>query len=338
MRAYHLKEPKAGDGLEMVELPDPKPRAHEILVKVGAVSLNFRDLAIARGTYAFGTLSLPIVPCSDAAGRVMAVGANVTRFKVGDRAAPIFFPKWLGARVTREATATTLGAGGTGTLAELVAFDEAACVSVPEHLSDAEAACLPCAGVTAWNAAFEGQPIRPGETVVTLGTGGVSLFMLAFAKLAGARVIATTSSEEKRKQLEALGADATINYAATPEWDKAVLDLTGGEGADLVVDVAGPKTLPRSLAAARPGGRVTVIGAMGGPGEINPMPISGRSINVRGIYVGSRAMFESMNAAIATNKLRPVVDRVFPFSEAPDAYRHLAARKHFGKVCIAVGG
>jgi NADPH:quinone reductase-like Zn-dependent oxidoreductase len=338
MRAYHLKEPKAADGLALVELPDPEPQPHEILVRIGAVSLNFRDLSISRGTYAFGSLSLPIVPCSDAAGRVVAVGENVTRFRIGDRVAPIFFPRWLGARVTREATAATLGAGGAGTLAELVAFDDAACVSVPEHLSDAEAACLPCAGVTAWNAAFEGQPIRPGETVVTLGTGGVSLFMLAFAKLAGARVISTTSSEEKRKRLEALGADATIDYVETPEWDKAVLDLTGGEGADLVVDVAGPKSMPRSLAAARPGGRVTVIGAMGGPGEINPMPISGRSINVRGIYVGSRAMFESMNAAVGGSKLRPVVDRVFAFNDAPEAYRHFVARKHFGKVCIAVGG
>jgi NADPH:quinone reductase-like Zn-dependent oxidoreductase len=172
---------------------------------------------------------------------------------------------------------------------------------------------------------------------VTLGTGGVSLFALAFAKAAGARVIATTSSGDKRRRLEALGADVTINYVETPEWHEEVRRLTGGAGADLVIDVAGPTTLPRSLDAVAPGGRVTVIGAMGGPGEINPMPISRDSTTVRGMYVGSRAMFEAMNAAIAANALRPVVDRVFPFEEALEAYRHFAGRKHFGKVCIAVG-
>lgn len=322
----------------MVDLPDPEPGPQEVLVRIGAVSLNFRDFSISRGTYAFGALSLPIVPGSDAAGTVVAAGADVTRFKPGDRVAPIFFPKWLEGRVTRAATGTTLGAGGTGTLAELVTLHETACVTVPDHMSDAEAACLPCAGVTAWNAVFGGGLVRPGETVVTQGTGGVSLFAMAFAKAAGARVIATTSSDEKCERLESLGADVTINYADTPDWETRVRELTGGEGADLVVDVAGPATLPHSLNAVRPGGTVTVIGAMGGPGEINPMPISGNSITVRGMYVGSREMFETMNTAISTNGLRPVVDRVFPFEEAADAYRHFAGRRHFGKVCIAVSG
>jgi NADPH:quinone reductase-like Zn-dependent oxidoreductase len=337
LRVYHLTDTTGLDALGIVELPDPEPGPQDVLVRVGAVSLNFRDFSIARGTYAFGTISPPIVPCSDAAGTIVAAGSEVTRFKPGDRVAPIFFPKWLAGRVSRAATATTLGAGGTGTLAELVTLHEDACVAVPGHLSDAEAACLPCAGVTAWNAVFEGQPVRPGESVVTLGTGGVSLFALAFAKAAGARVIATTSSGDKRRRLEALGADVTINYVETPEWHEEVRRLTGGAGADLVIDVAGPTTLPRSLDAVAPGGRVTVIGAMGGPGEINPMPISRDSTTVRGMYVGSRAMFEAMNAAINANALRPVVDRVFPFEEAAEAYGHFAGRKHFGKVCIAVG-
>lgn len=336
MRAFHLRDTAGPDSLGIVELPDPEPGPRDVLVRVGAVSLNFRDFSIARGTYAFGTISPPIIPCSDAAGTIVAAGAEVTRFRRGDRVAPIFFPKWLAGRVTRAATATTLGAGGTGTLAELVVLHEDACVAVPDHLSDAEAACLPCAGVTAWNAVFEGQPVRPGETVVTLGTGGLSLFALAFAKAAGARVIATTSSSEKRERLEALGADATINYVETPEWHEEVRRLTGGAGADLVIDVAGPTTLPRSLNAVAPGGRVTVIGAMGGPGEINPMPISRDSTTVRGMYVGSRAMFEAMNAAIAANALRPVIDRIFPFEDAVEAYRHFAGRKHFGKVCIGL--
>lgn len=338
MRAYHLTQTSGADGLAMVDLPDPQPGPQDVLLRVGAISLNFRDFSISRGTYAFGTLSLPIVPGSDAAGTVVAAGSEVSRFKPGDRVAPIFFPKWLEGRVTRAATETTLGAGGTGTLAELITLHETACVAVPDHLSDAEAACLPCAGVTAWNAVFGGGPVRPGETVVTQGTGGVSLFALAFAKSAGARVIATTSSDAKRERLAALGADATINYTNTPDWEKQVRELTGGEGADLVVDVAGPATLPHSLNAVRPGGTVTVIGAMGGPGEINPMPVSRNAIVVRGMYVGSRAMFETMNEAISVNRLRPVVDRVFPFEDAAEAYRHFAGRKHFGKVCIAVGG
>jgi NADPH:quinone reductase-like Zn-dependent oxidoreductase len=336
MRAYHLTETTMADGLKMVDLPDPVPGREEVLVRIGAVSLNFRDFSISRGTYALGTLSLPAIPGSDGAGTVVACGADVTHFKPGDRVAPVFFPKWQAGHVTRAATATTLGAGGKGTLAELVTLHETACVAVPGHLSDIEAACLPCAAVTAWNALFEGRPVRPGDTVVTQGTGGVALFALAFAKSAGARVIATTSTPEKCERLRSLGADVTINSTEVPDWDATVRKLTGEEGADLVVDVAGPATLPRSLKAVRPGGTVTVIGAMGGPGEINPMPISGNSITVRGNYVGSRAMFEAMNKAISENGLRPAVDRVFAFEEAPEAYRHFAARRHLGKVCIAV--
>ena len=338
MRAWHVTGPEGPDALKPVELTDPEPGPGEVLVRLRAVSLNSRDLAVTRGTYRGGGLTYPLVPVSDGAGEIEALGRGVEGLAVGDAVMPAFFPRWISGPPEAASFSESFGEGRAGLLAEKIAVRAVSVAPLPEGFSFEQAACLPCAGVTAWNATFMGQPVRPGETVVTQGSGGVALFVLAFAKAAGARVIATTSSGEKCARLTGLGADATINYTETPDWDKAVLELTGGEGADLVVDVAGPVTLPRSLAAVRPGGRVTVIGAMGGPGDINPMAIAGKSISVRGMYVGSRAMFASMNAAIAANGLRPVVDSVFAFAEAPDAYRYLADRNHFGKVCIAVGG
>jgi NADPH:quinone reductase-like Zn-dependent oxidoreductase len=338
MRAVHLTAPPSIDSLKLVDLPDPEPGPGEVLVRVGAVSLNFRDLMVVRGAYAGGNFPMPLIPCSDAAGTVVAVGAGVTRLKPGDRVAPNFFPRWIDGPVSAAAQAMTLGVGGSGTLAEFLVLDEAAFVTIPDHLSLTEAACLPCAGVTAWNALMGRAPIHPGDTVVVQGTGGVALFALALANAAGARVIALTSTDAKCSRLEALGANATVNYTAQPDWDKAVIDLTGGIGADLIIDVVGPTTLPKSLAAARVGGKVAVIGAMGGAGTIDPMLISRKSLNVRGIYVGPRVLFEAMNAFVTEKQLRPVVSQVLPLAEAPAAFNLLAERRHFGKVVIEVGG
>jgi NADPH:quinone reductase-like Zn-dependent oxidoreductase len=336
MRAYSISSAGGPEELKLTELPEPAPQAGEVLVRIATVSLNARDLAILRGTYAFG-VELPLVPCSDGAGEVIALGAGARRFKPGDRVAATYFPDWRRGEFGPQSVATTFGSGGTGMLAGQVVLPEEALVAVPAHLSFEEAACLPCAGVTAWHSVMAWRPTHSGETVLIQGSGGVSVFALQFARLAGARVIAISSSDAKCRRLRELGAEATVNYRSTPDWDKAVLDLTGREGVDLVVEVGGAGTLGRSLGALKLGGRIAVVGVLTGRGEINPMPILRKSADVYGIRVGSREMFEHMNAAMARHGLRPVIDRVFAFEEAPAAYAHLASGAHFGKVCIRVG-
>ena len=222
-------------------------------------------------------------------------------------------------------------------LAEYALFDQDGLVHIPEHLSFDEAATLPCAGVTAWNALFALRPLQPGQTVLVLGTGGVSMFALQFARAAGARVIATSSSDEKLARAKSLGATDLINYRTHPEWQTEVEKITGGRGVDYVVEVGGAGTLPRSVEATRLGGSISLIGVLTG-GEINPTPMMRKNLVVRGIYVGSRQMFEAMNLAIALHKIKPVIDRVFPFAAAQDAYRHLQSQAHVGKVVIAIGG
>ena len=336
MRAYHLKEFSGPDGLAAVELPDVAPGPGEVQVHVHAVSLNFRDLAMVRGAYGAG-VKVPLVPCSDAAGTVAAIGPGVSKFKVGDRVTPTFFQNWLYGDVRKRDATSALGGGGKGVLAERIVLHESGLLPISDHLSFEEAACLPCAALTAWHALFEqGPPLRAGETVLIQGSGGVSIFALQFAKLVGARVFATSSSDEKRKRLESLGVEASVNYKTTPEWDKAIAEITGG-GVDHVVEVGGAGTLARSINAIRIGGRIYVIGVLSGPAEINPQPILRKSANIHGIFVGSREMFEHMNAEIVRTKLKPVVDRVFKFDEAKAAFQHLAAGAHFGKVCIRVG-
>ncbi len=337
MRTYRLDKTGGLEDLKLIEVPAQAPGAGEVLVRIAAVSLNFRDLAIVRGTYAFG-VKLPVVPCSDGAGEVIAAGPGVRRFAPGDRVAGTFLPNWRDGEVSASAVATSFGAGATGMLAEQVVLPEEALVALPAHLSFEEGACLPCAGVTAWHSTVAWHPVRAGESVLIQGSGGVSVFALAFAKLAGARVIAISGSDAKRRRLEELGADATVNYRATAEWDRAVLDLTAGAGVDLVVEVGGAGTLARSLGALKIGGRIALVGVLTGRGEINPMPILRKSAHLYGIRVGSREMFEQMNAAMARHGLRPVIDRVFAFEDAAAAYAHLASGAHFGKVCIRVGG
>jgi NADPH:quinone reductase-like Zn-dependent oxidoreductase len=249
--------------------------------------------------------------------------------------AGIFMPQWLCGQLTDAKARSALGGEAEGVLAEYVVLDQEAVAAVPEHLTDEEAATLPCAGVTAWHAVVTEANTHAGDVVLTQGTGGVSVFALQFARLQGARVIATSSSDKKLGRALEMGASDGINYKQTPEWDKRVRELTGQVGVDLVVEVGGAGTLPRSFRAVRAGGQISLIGILsGGAGEVNPIPAVMRNIRVQGIFVGSREMFEDMNRAIALHRLRPVVDRVFPFAEAREALRYMESGAHFGKVCI----
>jgi len=336
MKACELQFTGSLDGLRLVDRPKPTPTHGQIVVRVRAASLNYRDLIVMQGAY--GRVSLPLVPLSDGAGEIVAVGDGVTRWQPGDRVAGTFFPDWLAGPVTAESTKTALGGGSTnGMLAKFVALSEHGAVRIPEHLSFEEAATLPCAALTAWNALVEQGRVKAGETVVLLGTGGVSIFGLQIAKLHGARTIITSSSDEKLARAVALGADATINYRTTPDWEKKVIELTGGLGADHVLEVGGAGTFAKSLRATRVGGHVALIGVLAGVAtELRVTDILMKSLRVHGIYVGSREMFESLNRAVTQHQLKPVIDRVFPFSEARAAYEHLQSGKHFGKVVISI--
>lgn len=311
-------------------LPVPTPGWGEVLVAIKAVSLNYRDLIIAAGKYTH--FASDVILASDAAGEVIAIGEGVTRFAVGDRVMANFFQGWIDGGYQREHGKTSLGGAIPGVLTTARVFDQRGLVRVPDHLTYEEAATLPCAAVTAWHALAD---VKPGDTVLILGTGGVAIFGLQFAKLRGARVIITSSSDDKLAKAVALGADATINYRTTPDWEHEVLLLTNGRGADHVLELGGAGTMAKSIASVRPGGQVSVIGVVTGTTE--PLNIGAILPNIRlqGIYVGSVAMFEQMNRAIALHHLRPVIDRVFAFEEAPEALRYLEAAQHFGKVVIS---
>ncbi|HEY3835591.1 MAG TPA: NAD(P)-dependent alcohol dehydrogenase [Bryobacteraceae bacterium] len=334
MRAYEIT--KFGiDELKLSDRPDPQPGFGQVVVKVRAVSLNFRDLMVAKGQYN-PKLKMPMVPCSDAAGEVTAVGEGVTRVKAGDRVCGIFMQGWLGGEVNEAVSRTALGGAIDGVLAESAVFHQDGLVPIPEHLSFEEAATLPCAGVTAWDALVARGQVRAGDTVLTLGTGGVSIFALQFAVISGARVISTSSSDAKLERTKAMGAWETINYKTTADWEERARKLSGA-GVDHVVEVGGSGTLMKSLRAVRMGGTVSVIGALsGGGGEVSPVPILMKSIRVQGIFVGSREMFEAMNRAIVAHRLKPVVDRVFGFEEARDAMHYMESGSHFGKIVIQV--
>jgi NADPH:quinone reductase-like Zn-dependent oxidoreductase len=325
------------EGLEQQERPRPEPGPGEVQLRVAAVSLNYRDLLVVRGQYN-PKMPLPRVPCSDAAGTVAAVGPGV-RLPVGLRVAGLFMPTWQCGTVTAAAARSALGGAVDGVLAEYVVLPADGVVPVPDHLSDEEAATLPCAALTAWHALVTEGAVKPGDVVLTQGTGGVSLFALQFAKLAGARVIITSSRDDKLERARALGAAEGINYRTTPEWGDRARQLTGGVGVDHVVEVGGAGTLAQSLRAVRMGGRVSLIGVLaGGGGPLNLTPVLMKNVRVQGIFVGSREMFEAMIRAVAGHRLKPVVDRVFGFAEAAEAFRHLESGAHFGKVCIRVAG
>ena len=334
MKAYELTA-FGFESLKLVEYPQPKPGPGQVLLKMRAWSLNYRDLMIVKGQYN-PKLKMPAVPLSDGVGEVVEIGPGVSRVKVGDRVAGAFMTKWICGEINETKARSALGGGGPeGMLAQFVAISEEGVVSVPEHLSDEQGATLPCAAVTAWHALVPQGHVKSGDSVLVLGTGGVSIFALQLARLHGARVIATSSSDEKLAKAKKLGASDGINYKTTPAWEKAVLELTGGAGVDFVVEVGGAGTLAQSMKAVRPGGQISLIGVLsGGGGQINPLPIFMRGIRVQGIFVGSREMFETMNRAIVQARLEPVVDRVFPFAEAVEAMRYMESGAHFGKVAI----
>jgi NADPH:quinone reductase-like Zn-dependent oxidoreductase len=338
MRAYQLPKGGAGvDALVEVERPQPKPAHRQVLVKVKACSLNFRDFAIARGTYRMGVRD-NLIPLSDGAGEVAEIGAAVTRVKVGDRVAGNFFQRWSGGEPSAESHKSALGGGIDGMLAEYVVLEEDGVVKIPAHLSLEEGATLPCAAVTVWHAMMEHAKLKAGDTVLLQGTGGVSIFGLQFAKAMGIRAVIISSSDAKLARAQSLGAAFGINYKTTPDWDKAAIEFTGDVGVDHVVEVGGAATLTRSFGALRSGGKITLIGGLsGGATELNPGLIFSRRANVQGISVGSTQMFEAMNRAVEANAIKPVIDKVFPFAEAKAAYHHMASGAHFGKIVIRVG-
>ena len=337
MRAYQLPKGGAGiDALTKVERPQPKPAYRQVLIKVAACSLNFRDLGIVRGTYRMPVRE-NIVPLSDGAGEVVETGAGVTRVKVGDKVAGCFFQRWPGGEPPPDVQAGALGGGTDGMLAEYVVLEEEGVVKVPAHLSLEEGATLPCAGVTVWNAMMEHAKLVGGQTVLLQGTGGVSVFGLQLARAMGIVSVITSSSDDKLAKAKKLGAAHTINYKTTPDWEKAATEFTGGRGVDHVVEVGGAGTLARSFGAIRVGGRISMIGGLSGAAtELDPRLFMARRANIQGISVGSTQMFEALNRAIVANGIKPVIDRVFGFDEARAAYQHMASGAHFGKIVIRV--
>jgi NADPH:quinone reductase-like Zn-dependent oxidoreductase len=327
LRAFGL------DNLTWTDRPAPQPGPGEVLVRMRAWSLNYRDLLVIRGQYN-PKQKMPLVPLSDGAGEVVELGSGVTRVKVGDRVAGAFMPSWVDGEIDDSKWRSAMGAAEEGVASEYRVFSDHGLVIVPEYLSYEEAASLPCAGVTAWNALFETGSLKPGETVLALGTGGVSMFSLQFARLGGARVLITSSSDEKIARARALGAHEAVNYTSTPDWEKRVRELTGGGGVDHVIEVGGAGTLGRSMRAVRTGGTISLIGVLAeGPGT-NVTPVLMRHLRVQGIFVGSRVMFENMLKAMTVRQLRPVVDRVFAFDELHEALRYMESARHFGKVCL----
>jgi NADPH:quinone reductase-like Zn-dependent oxidoreductase len=333
MRVLALEDAYGIDHLKIAERPSPKPAPGQIVVKMRAASLNYRDLATVEASFAQGRL--PFVPLSDGCGVVAEIGPGVSRVKAGDRVTPLFFQDWLAGAPTRRALSTALGGALDGVAQEEMLLDEDGVTPAPANLSDEEAACLPCAALTAWRALMVEGAVKPGDVVLTQGTGGVSIFALQFAKAAGARVIITSSSDDKLERARSLGADHTINYRTTPDWAKAARDLTGGQGADHVIEVGGAQTFAQSLQAVRLGGRIAVIGVLTGMAQnINVAAMFAANARIHGITVGSREMFEDMTRAIESLKIRPVVDRRFTLEQAPAAFKAMKAGEHFGKIVL----
>jgi NADPH:quinone reductase-like Zn-dependent oxidoreductase len=335
MRAVEIRGAFGLDNLVVTERPDPRPGFGQVLLRMRAAALNYRDLLMVLGKYN-PKQKLPLIPCSDGVGEVVELGEGVTRVRIGDRVCPIFAQQWLAGEPTREKARSTLGGPLDGTLAELMVVDQEGLVKVPDHLADEEAASLPCAAVTAWNALMAAG-VKAGDTVLVQGTGGVSLFALQLAKTLGARVIATSSSDEKLARVREMGAAEGINYREAPEWGARAKELTGGVGVDLVIEVGGAGTLDQSLRAVRFGGAISLIGNLAGiDAQVRLTLIFMQHVRMLGIFVGHRESFEAMNRAIAVHGLRPVVDRIFPLEEARAALELMGAGGHFGKICVRV--
>jgi NADPH:quinone reductase-like Zn-dependent oxidoreductase len=334
MKRYEVYPDDKKVPFRMVEAQLPSLGANQVCVAIKAVSLNYRDLLVSQNTY-FSQIPQGLVPCSDGAGEVVAVGRDVSEFEIGDRVATLFFPNWQGGSADAKAVSGALGAEMGGVLTERFVSDANGLIKLPDGLSYAEAATLPCAALTAWNSLFEVGDLKPGQTVVLQGTGGVSIFALQFAKAAGARVIITSSDDEKLKRAKTLGADHGINYRTRPDWAAEVLQLTAGKGADVVVEVGGPGTLEQSLMSLRVGGRIAYVGVLTGlAAQANPVMLIPKAASIHGIFVGSRAMFMSMLDAIVAHNIRPVIDCEFAFDDAASALAHMKSGRHFGKILI----
>jgi NADPH:quinone reductase-like Zn-dependent oxidoreductase len=333
MRALQLVGGVGLENLKVAEIPEPAPGPHEVLISMRAVSLNYRDLLMIMGVYG-GQTPLPLTPFSDGCGVVEAVGPGVTRFAPGDRVATMFFQKWISGRPTMEGLTSALGMPVPGAGREKAVFHEDGLSKVPAFLTDLQVATLPCAALTAWRALFEDARLQPGDTVLLQGTGGVSIFGLQFAKAAGYRAIITSSSDEKLERTRALGADHTINYRTTPEWGREARAFTGGRGVDFIMGVGGA-TLGEGLKCISLMGHIAIIGVLGGASE--PLPFGamiGTGATVQGVMVGSRDMFEAMSRAIDLHRIAPVVDKVYPFTQAVEALEAMRAGEHFGKIVL----
>ncbi len=333
MKAYEIQQ-FGIENLALVERDEPDLNETEVLVKFHAASLNYRDLMMVKGAYN-PRLKMPLVPFSDGAGEVVAVGEKASKWKTGDRVSPIFMQGWMDGAISFEKARTALGGDRDGVLREFGAFDETGLVRIPDHFSYEEAATLPCAAVTAYHALFESGNLHPSNSVLLQGTGGVSIFALQLASVYGSRTIITSSSDEKLERAQSLGAADLINYREREDWDKAVQELTERRGVDHVVEVGGAGTLQKSLSAVRMGGHVALIGALSGSGEINPISIFMKLVKLQGIFVGSRQMFEQMNLLLCQHyHIKPVIDKTFEFGEVREALKHMEAGAHFGKIVV----
>ena len=336
MKALEIRESFGLDNLVIADRPKPDPGPGEVLVRMTAASLNYRDLLTVQGAYN-PKQALPLIPCSDGVGEVVEVGQGVSRWAAGDRVATLFCQGWISGGPVWELVQSTLGDPLDGTMAEFMVLSEEGVVAVPDHLSDLEASTLTCAGVTAWNAITTADFVGEGSTVLVLGTGGVAIFALQIARALGARVIVISSSEEKLARARDLGAAAGVNYGEVPDWAVEVKKLTDGQGVDLVVEVGGAVPLPQSVRALRPGGQISLIGNLSGAvAELNLVPIFMRGLRIQGVVVGSREDFDALGRMVIEHRLRPVVDRVFPWTETRQALQYLGTGRHFGKICLRI--
>jgi NADPH:quinone reductase-like Zn-dependent oxidoreductase len=333
MKAYQIDQPGI-ENIKMAELSRPAAAGRHVIIRFHAASLNYRDLGIIKGAYPVA--KKPLIPFSDGAGEVVEVGEAVTLWKVGDRVCPTFHQYWQEGELSPEKLKGALGGNLDGVLSEYGSFDENGLIAIPDYLSYEEAATLPCAALTAWHALSVSGKVKAGDTVLTLGTGGVSTFALQLGKMHGARVISTSSKDDKLAKSKDLGADEIINYMKTPDWDQEVLRLTGNQGVDHVVEVGGAGTLPKSLKSLKLGGHIALIGRLAEEGKIDPRLIFLKSARIKGIYVGSREMFGAMNRALTANGMKPVIDKVFGFDEVQDALRHMEAGAHYGKIVVKI--
>ena len=335
MKVFEIRDDWGFDHLQLGTRPDPKPRPGEVLLRMKAASLNFRDLVVPNRGYGAFTGNLPLIPLSDGVGEVVETGAGVTRVRVGDRVCPCFHQSWIGGPPDLERLTRTLGGPIDGTMAEWMCLPADGVVKVPAHLTDEQAATLPCAALTAWSAVVTYDRLGPGSRVLVQGTGGVALFALAFAKLLGCHVTILSSSDEKLAKAKSMGADVGINYTTTPEWSKLTRDSTSGRGFDHIVELGGEKTLPQSLRAIRPGGTISMIGVLSGSALSAPLGhVVTRQVRLQGITVGSRDGFEAMVRAIELHRVVPVVDKVYAFEQLKEAMEALKRGAHFGKICI----